>query len=230
MSLRPNGIRETLIPHKHRVQGEGESIPVYHVFPANARKDNPSPCVVIYTGLDGYRTELMVWAAGFVNNGVAVVILEIPGTGDSPALRGDPESPDRQNSSLLDWLEAQEGIDATKIIVWGFSTGGMYAIRFAHTHRHRLLAVVALGGGAHHMFDEEWLDNVNKLEYPFEYEFPNFTPEGPTLTTFLVWPALCATSLVMVLTLRGSKRRQGSFPFWRMELLINRVPVYYLLM
>lgn len=168
MSLRPNGVHEVLIPHTHRVQGEGETIPVYHVLPPNASKDSPAPCVVIYTGLDGYRTELMVWAEGFVKNGVAVVILEIPGTGDSPALRGDPKSPDRQNSSLLDWIERQEAIDRKKIVVWGFSTGGIYAIRIAHTHKDRLLAVVALGGGAHHMFDEEWLDNVNRLEYPFE--------------------------------------------------------------
>ena len=101
--------------------------------------------------------------------GIAVVILEIPGTGDSPALKTDPKSPDRQNDSLLDWVERQDAIDARKVIVWGFSTGGMYAIRMAHTHRERLLAVAALGGGCHHMFDEEWLDNVNKLEYPFEY-------------------------------------------------------------
>ncbi|KAL9622504.1 MAG: hypothetical protein Q9160_003180 [Pyrenula sp. 1 TL-2023] len=168
MSLGPNGVHEVLIPHTHRVQGEGETVPVYHVLPPNASNDSPAPCVVIYTGLDGYRTELMVWAEGFVKNGVAVVILEIPGTGDSPALRDDPKSPDRQNSSLLDWIEGQEAIDHKKIIVWGFSTGGMYAIRMAHTHKDRLLAVVALGGGAHHMFDEEWLDNVNRLEYPFD--------------------------------------------------------------
>lgn len=170
MSLRPDGIHEVLIPHKHRVEREGETIPVYHVVPRTATKENPAPCLIIYTGLDGYRTELMVWAQGFVNNGIAVIILEIPGTGDSPALSGDPKSPDRQNSSLLDWVEAQDCIDSRKVIVWGFSTGGMYAIRFAHTHKDRLLAVVALGGGAHHMFDEEWLDNVNKLEYPFEYD------------------------------------------------------------
>lgn len=50
----------------------------------------------------------------------------------------------------------------------GFSTGGYYAIRIAHTHHHRLAASVALGGGCHYMFSDEWLSHVNHLEYPFD--------------------------------------------------------------
>ena len=52
--------------------------------------------------------------------------------------------------------------------VWGLSTGGYYAIRIAHTHEDRLRGVVAQGGGCHGMFDEEWLDAVDTMEYPFE--------------------------------------------------------------
>jgi hypothetical protein len=33
------------------------------------------------------------------------------------------------------------------------------------------MAATALGGGCHHMFDAQWLDEVNHLEYPFEYVF-----------------------------------------------------------
>lgn len=120
------------------------------------------------TGLDGYRTELAVWMEGWRQKGVATVVVEIPGTGDSPAAPADPTSPDRQWSSLLDWVDTQSRIDKTKICVWAFSTGGFYAIRLAHTHPDRIAGVVALGGGAHHMFDEAWLDKVNHLEYPFD--------------------------------------------------------------
>ena len=160
------------MPHKHAIEGEGNVIPIYHQVPEGASKDNPAPCIIIYTGLDGYRTELAVWIEGWRQKGCAVIILEIPGTGDSPAFPSDPTSPDRQNSSLLDWVDTQDRIDAKKLVVWGFSTGGFYTIRFAHTHRDRLLGAVALGGGCHHMFDEGWLDNVNHLEYPFEYDLP----------------------------------------------------------
>ncbi|KAL9062854.1 MAG: hypothetical protein Q9157_008585 [Trypethelium eluteriae] len=120
------------------------------------------------TGLDGYRTELAVWIEGWRQLGVAALVVEIPGTGDSPALANDPTSPERQWSSLLDWVGQQEAVDQKRVAVWAFSTGGYYAIRLAHTHPERLAGVVALGGGCHHMFDGEWLDEVNHLEYPFD--------------------------------------------------------------
>lgn len=99
---------------------------------------------------------------------MAVIVVEIPGTGDSPALANDPLSPDRQWSSLLDWVDEQKGIDSKRVFAWGFSTGGFYAIRLAHTHSNRFAGVVAHGGGCHYMFDRRWLDAVNHLEYPFE--------------------------------------------------------------
>jgi alpha-beta hydrolase superfamily lysophospholipase len=161
-------IHEVLVPHKHGIEKEGRSIPIFHQYPSGASKENPAPAIIIITGLDGYRTELAVWAEGWRRNNVSIVVVEIPGTGDSPADAKDPLSPDRLFSSLLDWVDAQEYLDSKKICVWGFSTGGYYAVRLAHTHPDRLAGVVSHGGGFHHMFDNDWLDNVNHLEYPFE--------------------------------------------------------------
>lgn len=157
-----------MVPHKHGIEGEGGEIPIYHLLPAGASKESPVPVVFIITGLDGYRTELAVWMEGWRQKDVGTVVVEIPGTGDSPAKIDDPTSPDRLWSSMLDWIDTQEGIDNRKVCVWAFSTGGFYAIRLAHTHPDRLAGVVALGGGCHHMFDRAWLDEVNHLEYPFE--------------------------------------------------------------
>ena len=167
-SLMEHPIKEVLIPHKHKIQGEGDVIPVNYLPVPGASASNPSPLVMIITGLDGYRTELAVWQQGFRAKGIATIVGEIPGTGDSPAMKTDPTSPDRQYSSIIDWINAQKEIDSKKIIVWGFSTGGYYALRLAHTHHDRIFASISLGGGAHHMFDREWLENVNKLEYPFD--------------------------------------------------------------
>lgn len=161
-------IKEVQIPHTHAIQGEGNVVPVNYLLPSDALPSNPCPLVMIITGLDGYRTELAVWQQGWRMKGVATVIAEIPGTGDSPALPTDPTSPDRQWSSVIDWINSQKEIDSKKIVVWGFSTGGYYALRLAHTHHDRIFASISLGGGAHHMFDREWLENVNKLEYPFD--------------------------------------------------------------
>ncbi|OMP81487.1 UPF0255 protein [Diplodia seriata] len=168
LQLREHPVQEVLIPHRHAAAGEGSHIPVYHQLPAGASKDNPAPVVVIITGLDGYRTELAVWMEGWRQQGVGTVVVEIPGTADSPASKEDPLSPDRQWSSLLDWLDEQEAVDHDRVAVWAFSTGGFYAIRLAYTHPHRVAGIVSLGGGCHHMFDKEWLDQVNHLEYPFD--------------------------------------------------------------
>ena len=146
-----NPIVEVKIPHKHAIEGEGDVVPVNFLLPPGASEQSPAPCVLIITGLDGYRTELAVWQQGFLQKGVATVIAEIPGTGDSPALRQDPTSPDRQWSSVLDWIDTQKAINNKKIIVWGFSTGGYYALRVAHTHHDRLFASISLGGGCHHV-------------------------------------------------------------------------------
>ena len=156
------------MPHVHKIEGEGDTIPGSYCLPAVVSASSPVPLVLIITGLDGYRTELAVWSKGFAQKGVATLIHEIPGTGDSPALKQDPTSPDRQWKSVVDWVGQQKEIDASKVVVWGFSTGGYYALRVAHTEKDRLLACISLGGGAHHMFDKEWLENVNDLEYPFD--------------------------------------------------------------
>jgi len=166
--MREHPTKEIQVPHKHAGAGEGSTIPVYLTLPETASSSSPAPLILIMTGLDGYRTELAVWSEGWRRIGCACMVVEIPGTGDSPADRNDPTSPDREWSSLLEWIATQPEIDAKKIVVWAFSTGGFYAIRLAHTHPDKLLGTVALGGGVHHMFDPEWLSEVNHLEYPFE--------------------------------------------------------------
>ncbi|KAK3954414.1 Alpha/Beta hydrolase protein [Pseudoneurospora amorphoporcata] len=177
-SLMEYPIHQVLIPHTHALpssssseeQHEGSSIPVNLLIPPAASPASPCPLVLIMTGLDGYRTELAVWQRGWLDKGVGTLVVEIPGTGDSPALASDPEGADRQWSSVLDWVSLHEPrVDTHKIVVWGFSTGGYYALRAAHTHHNRILGCVSLGGGCHHMFDKEgWLDKVDGLEYPFD--------------------------------------------------------------
>lgn len=167
-SLRPHPVHEVQIPHTHGLSNEGSTIPAYHLLPSSATPSSPSPLLIIFTGLDGYRTELAVWMEGWRQNGVATLILEIPGTGDCPAAPSDPKSPDRLYTSLFDWIAQQSGIDQRKVALWAFSTGGFYAMRVAHTHADKLAGVVALGGGCHYMFDARWLDRVNHLEYPFD--------------------------------------------------------------
>lgn len=168
LSLRDHPVAEVIIPHTFGRQNEGSVIPAYYQVPAQATPESPVPLVIILCGLDGYRTELSVWMEGWRRKNCASLVMEIPGTGDCPADPQDPASPDRVFSSVFYWLEQQSAIVQRKIIVWGFSTGGYYAIRLAHTHPDTCAGVVALGGGCHYMFDPDWLDKSNHMEYPFD--------------------------------------------------------------
>ena len=73
-------------------------------------------------------------------------------------------------SRVLDWVVSEASrlhLDTTRMIARGISTGGYYAMRIAHTHADRLFAVVAQGGGCHHMFDPQWIRAQDQMEYPF---------------------------------------------------------------
>ncbi|KAI1826432.1 Alpha/Beta hydrolase protein [Xylaria intraflava] len=159
---------EVQIPHSHAANGDRNILLAYYHLPAHASGTIKVPLVIIFCGLDGYRTELAVWKDGFAHLGIALLVVEIPGTGDNPGNPSDPESPDRVWTSMFDWIGRQGNIDQNKVVNWGFSTGGYYSIRVAHTHADKLKGVVALGGGCHHMFDPKWLEAANSLEYPFD--------------------------------------------------------------
>jgi pimeloyl-ACP methyl ester carboxylesterase len=156
------------IPHKHASADDKDSVTFYYHLPPGTTAGSPVPTIILLCGLDAYRTEIAVSIEGWSRHNVAVIILEIPGTGDSPADPSDPKSSDRVFSTLFDWLDAQPELDPSRRACWSFSTGGFYGIRLAHTHADRITAVVAHGGGCHYMFSPEWLSRVNHLEYPFD--------------------------------------------------------------
>lgn len=126
------------------------------------------PVVIIMTGLDGYRPDNTLRCDEFLVRGWASIVVEIPGTADCPADPADPESPDRLWDSLFEWMWRHGQFDMHKVMVWGLSSGGYYAIRIAHTHRADLAGVVAQGAGCHYFYDPEWLDKADGHEYPFQ--------------------------------------------------------------
>jgi len=161
---------EVEIPHKHAIAGEGDTIHAYLRIPAKEKATNGFPVVLLMCGLDGYRTDYTARITEHTERGFACLAVDIPGTADSPAARNDPNSPDRLWSSVLDWMEsskARYGFDVSRVVARGISTGGYYALRVAYTHADRLYAVVAQGGGSHHMFDPEWIRAQNHMEYPY---------------------------------------------------------------
>lgn len=160
-------IHEVIIPHTHRSSLEGDQIPSLIRLPEEARADAPAPVVLLMTGLDGYRPDNSQRTHEIVSRGWGAVVCEIPGTADCPADAADPDSPDRLLSSVLDYIASRPELDSNKVVVWGLSAGGFYAIRAAHTHRARLVGAIAHGPGSHYFLDPEWLSRVNDHEYPF---------------------------------------------------------------
>jgi Esterase FrsA-like len=146
------------------------AVQAYLRIPTGTRPNGGWPVLLFICGLDAYRTDHTSRTQAHVDHGHATLSFEIPGTGDCPAAPNDPTSPDRLMSSVIDWVVANastHGFDRNKLVARGISTGGYYAFRIAHTHGDRLFAVVAQGGGCHHMFDAEWIGAQNRMEYPF---------------------------------------------------------------
>ncbi|KAJ5689248.1 Heptaketide hydrolyase ayg1 [Penicillium macrosclerotiorum] len=160
-------LTEVVIPHTHAAGADGAHIPLYIRLPEEASAEHRVPVVLIMTGLDGYRPDNSQRTHEIIDRGWATVIVEIPGTADSPADPADPDSPDRLWSSVLDYMATRPELDMSRVAVWGLSAGGFYAIRAACTHRERLAGSVAHGPGSHHFLGKEWLSRVNDHEYPF---------------------------------------------------------------
>ena len=161
------------IPFRHANLEAGDEeapIPAFLRMPKGERPEQGWPVLLFICGLDAYRPDHTPRTQIHVDRGFATLSFEIPGTGDCPAAPDDPEAPDRLMSSVLDWVadnSGDMGFDTSRIMARGISTGGYYAMRVAHTHADRLLAVVAQGGGCHHMFNPDWVHAQNQMEYPF---------------------------------------------------------------
>jgi Esterase FrsA-like len=161
------------VPFTHTNVPAGDidvAIQAYLRTPNGTRPKDGWPVLLFICGLDAYKTDHTPRTQTHVDHGFATLSFEIPGTGDCPAAPNDPASPDRLMSSVLDWVAANAftySFDLTKVVARGISTGGYYAMRIAHTHADRLFAVVAQGGGCHHMFDPAWIQAQNQMEYPF---------------------------------------------------------------
>ena len=163
-------MKEIKIPHKAGTDAdEGKEIPLLVRLPKGAKEGGGKkvPVVLLITGLDGHRPDNSGRSHEFHKRGWATVICEPPGTGDCPAERRDPTSPDRLFTSILDWIEKEPYLNENKVIAWGLSAGGYYAIRVAHTHHNMLIGSIGQGAGAHHWLGREWLSKVDNHEYPF---------------------------------------------------------------
>ncbi len=109
--------------------------------------------VLLCQGLSGVKhLVLPEIAAGFASQGLASLRFDYAGYGESEGDSGWIDPPARVNDALyaFAWLRSQQGIDASRVGVYGHSYGGPVAITIA-SREPKVRAVVSVsgpGGGA----------------------------------------------------------------------------------
>lgn len=104
-----------------------------------------APVVVMCMGLDSAKEEMDSYESIFLARGMATLAFDGPGQGEAEyefAIRGDYEVP---VTSVFNWVEQREDVDASRIGLWGVSLGGYYAPRAAAFEK-RAKACIALSG------------------------------------------------------------------------------------
>ena len=131
---------------------DGGALPFYVLRPAGVERP---PVVMVWGGIDTWKEEMYERTGSlFRSKGFAVLLLDIPGVGESPLLAG--RDAERQWTPVFDWLDAQADLDSTRVAAVGASFGGYWAMKLAYTHSERLRGCVNWGGGVHITFTREW--------------------------------------------------------------------------
>jgi dipeptidyl aminopeptidase/acylaminoacyl peptidase len=123
---------------------QGGALPALFV-PADT--DGPAPCIVHLNGLDSVKeTSYLRMARAYAERGIAVLLLDQPGSGGALRLHDLPAivETERPVAACIDMLEKRDDVDPKRIGVQGVSMGGYYAPRAA-AFEPRLACCVALG-------------------------------------------------------------------------------------
>lgn len=142
--------------------GEGRKVAFLYRRPKSS--NSPSPVVIMWGGVDAWKEQMTTISDAFLARGVATIALDNVGTGESP-VKGVPDG-DRQFVPVLDWVAQQTDLLGAPPACLGRSFGGYWATRLAHTCRDRIAAAVNWGGGAHFMFQPDWIE---ASRYPDSY-------------------------------------------------------------
>lgn len=126
------------------------------------------PLVIGISGLDSRKEDVMSLADAYLARGIALLALDMPGTGESPAAL-EPGA-ERMFAAVLDWAAGRNDIDARRIVVQGRSWSGYWAALLAVTERSRIRGAVMHGGPIHHYFQPQWLaPSLQSREYLYDY-------------------------------------------------------------
>jgi esterase FrsA len=133
--------------------GEGSEVVVLYRRPADVERP---PVVIMWGGVDAWKEQMTAACDLVLKQGLAVVAVDNVGTGESP-VRGVADA-ERQFVTVLDWCEQQSDLAGARPGLLGRSFGGYWATKLAHQFPERIGAAVNWGGGAHFMFQRDWIE------------------------------------------------------------------------
>ncbi|MGH9245243.1 MAG: alpha/beta hydrolase family protein [Acidimicrobiales bacterium] len=165
-----------------RVECDHESIPSHFRVAAGASPDAPRAAVLIMCGADVFKED-RGWAAEHaLENGMASLVMDAPGTGENP-FPYEPESV-KAWMAAIDWLAARPEVDPERIGAFGISRGGYSVMLLAGSYPERIKAAVAIAGNhfGYRMSPHEAADFVAMRNQRSTYVFgapgdaPTFEP------------------------------------------------------
>lgn len=125
------------------------------------------PLVVTIGGLDGWKEARFTQMAGLIERGVAVLALDMPGTGESP-VKLEPGA-DQSLIAALDKALERKTLDASRVVVYGGSFGGYWSTMLAVNLKDRLRGAVTHSGPFDATFHREQFSAVMRGdEYLFD--------------------------------------------------------------
>lgn len=130
---------------------EGSELVAYLRVPPSA---TPVPVVIGINGLDSRKEDIAAGADRYLEDGIALFAIDMPGTGQAPIL-ADVGS-ERMFSTALDYIATRDDLDASRVIIYGRSWSGYWTAVLAYLEKDRLKGVVIPSPSAHDYFQPEW--------------------------------------------------------------------------
>jgi len=130
----------------------------------------PAPLVMGISGLDSRKEDVAVAGDPYLEHGIALLAVDMPGTGEAPIALD--RTAERMFCALLDYVAKRPDLDASRVIVQGRSWSGYWAAKLAVVERARLKGSVVHGGPIDRYFARDWLvPSLDTPEYLYDY-FP----------------------------------------------------------
>jgi alpha-beta hydrolase superfamily lysophospholipase len=128
-------VRKISLPWRTR------TLPAYVATPTAG--SGPYPLLVLLNGATTCKEELLLWAIPLLDDGVAVMTVDWPGTGESASFTSPLADCDDMTDGIFGFVAEHPDLDPEMVAFGGFSLGGAVAIRCAAYDR-RLLGAMAV--------------------------------------------------------------------------------------